>query len=133
MADPVTASVFRYDPDLDAQPRYQEYRVPVDEEISVLVLLNRIQQEMDESLSFRSFCCGLQMCRSCLMRINSKRRFACITLVKPGETITVDPLTFPEGHIKDLVVEIADQDNDKSNMKGSTKTNFEGHNTDAGT
>ncbi len=109
MAEPITALVFRYDPDLDAQPRYQEYRVPVDEEISALVLLSRIQQEMDETLSFRSFCCGLQLCRSCLMRINHKKRFACITLVKPGETVTLDPLTFPEGHIKDLVVGISDK------------------------
>jgi succinate dehydrogenase / fumarate reductase iron-sulfur subunit len=109
MAEPITAVVFRYDPDLDTEPRYQEYRVLVEEATSVLVLLNRIQREIDESLSFRSFCCGLQLCRSCLMRINSKRRFACITLVKPGETVTVDPLTFPEGHIKDLVVKMSDR------------------------
>jgi succinate dehydrogenase / fumarate reductase, iron-sulfur subunit len=108
MTDTVTAVVFRYDPDLDEQPRYQEYHVRVEEETSVLVLLNRIQRELDETLSFRSFCCGLQLCRSCLMRINGKRRFACITLVKPGEKVTVDPLTFPEAHIKDLVVEMSD-------------------------
>ena len=109
MGDTITAQVFRFDPDCDKEPRYQEYPVPVEEEISVLVLLNRIQQEIDPTLSFRSFCCGLQMCRSCLMRIDGKRRFACITLVKPGARITVDPLTFPDGHIKDLVVEISDK------------------------
>jgi len=108
MDEPITVVVFRYDPDLDTEPRYQEYHVLVEDETSVLVLLNRIQREMDESLSFRSFCCGLQLCRSCLMRINRKRRFACITLVKPGERVTVDPLTFPEGHIKDLVVKVSD-------------------------
>jgi succinate dehydrogenase/fumarate reductase-like Fe-S protein len=117
MADVITVLVFRYDPDLDAQPRYQEYRVPVQEDASVLVLLNRIQQEMDETLSFRSFCCGLQFCRSCLMRINQKRRFACITLVKPGAKVTVDPLTFPGGHIKDLVVELPTDDN-RDNANG---------------
>jgi succinate dehydrogenase/fumarate reductase-like Fe-S protein len=100
----IIALIFRYDPDRDREPRYQEYRVDVEEETSVLVLLNRIQQEMDETLGFRSFCCGLQMCRSCLMRIDKERRFACLTLVKPGEKVTVDPLTFPEGHIRDLVV-----------------------------
>jgi succinate dehydrogenase/fumarate reductase iron-sulfur protein len=106
MADIISVKVFRYDPDRDKEPRYQEYRVPAEEEMSVLVLLTRIQQELDGSLSFRSFCCGLQMCRSCLMRVNGKRKFACITLVKPGENLTIDPLNFPEGHIKDLVVEI---------------------------
>ena len=109
MGDTIIAQVFRFDPDCDMEPRYQEYPVPVEEEISALVLLNRIQQEIDPTLSFRSFCCGLQMCRSCLMRIDGKRRFACITLVKPGARITVDPLTFPDGHIKDLVVEMSDK------------------------
>jgi len=103
VADPITALVFRFDPDRDTEPRYQEYRVPVEEETSVLVLLNRIQRKMDETLSFRSFCCGLQMCGSCLMRIDHKRKFACLTLVKPGEKVTVEPLTYPDGHIKDLV------------------------------
>ncbi len=112
MADAVRARVFRYDPDHDAKPRFQEYSVAVDDDTSVLVLLNRIQQEMDETLSFRSFCCGLQLCGSCLMRINGKRRFACITLVKPGESVTIDPLTFPDGHIKDLVVEMGERQTD---------------------
>jgi succinate dehydrogenase/fumarate reductase-like Fe-S protein len=120
LGNTISAKVFRFDPDSDKEPRYQEYLVPVEEEISALVLLNRIQQEIDPTLSFRSFCCGLQMCRSCLMRIDGKRRFACITLVKPGTRITVDPLTFPNAHIKDLVVEISDKneedegDNDHS-------------------
>jgi succinate dehydrogenase/fumarate reductase-like Fe-S protein len=108
ISNTITARVFRFDPDYDKEPRYQEYPVTVEEETSVLVLLNRIQQEIDPTLSFRSFCCGLQMCRSCLMRIDGKRRFACITLVKPGARITVDPVTFPSGHIKDLVVEMSD-------------------------
>jgi succinate dehydrogenase/fumarate reductase-like Fe-S protein len=108
MADTVTALVFRYNPDLDTEPRYQEYLVPVEEELSILVLLNRIQQEIDPTLSFRSFCCGLQMCRSCLMKIDGKRKFACFTFVKPGEKVTVEPLTFPDAHIKDLVVRISD-------------------------
>jgi succinate dehydrogenase/fumarate reductase-like Fe-S protein len=110
MADAITARIFRYDPDHDAAPRFQEYSVTVDDDTSMLVLLNKIQQEMDETLSFRSFCCGLQLCRSCLMRINGKRRFACITLVRPGETVTVEPLTYPEGHIKDLVVSITEEE-----------------------
>ena len=109
MGNTITAKVFRFDPDSDREPRYQEYLVPVDEEISALVLLNRIQRGIDPTLSFRSYCCGLQMCRSCLMRIDGKRRFACITLVKPGAKVTMDPLTFPNGHIKDLVVEISEK------------------------
>ena len=117
MADPITARIFRYDPDCDNAPRYQEYQVPVNEETSVLMLLNRIQQEADPTLSFRSFCCGLQMCRSCLMRIDGKRRFACLTVVKPGEKITVDPLTFPGGHVKDLVVQISEEEQEQDDNR----------------
>lgn len=106
MAGAITLLVFRFDPDYDAAPRYQEYRVPVEERTSVLVLLNRIQQEMDRTLSFRSFCCGLQMCGSCLMKIDHRKKYACLTLVKPGEKVTVEPLTFPDGHIKDLVAQM---------------------------
>ncbi len=98
------AIIFRYDPENDKEPRYQEYHVRLEEEISVLVLLERIQTEIDPTLSFRSYCCGLQMCGSCQMRIDHKRRFACLTLVRPGERITVEPVTYPEGHIKDLLV-----------------------------
>lgn len=110
MVDSITVSVFRFNPDCDAEHCYQEYRVPVKEETSVLVLLNRIQQEMDQTLSFRSFCCGLQMCGSCLMKIDLKKKHACLTLVRPGEKVTVEPLTYPDGHIKDLVTQMTHEE-----------------------
>ena len=102
----ITANVFRYNPENDPQPYYQEYQVEAGEEMSVLVLLNHIQEEIDPTLSFRSYCCGLQTCRSCLMKINHGKRFACLTLVKPGEKVTIEPLTFPDLHIKDLVTKM---------------------------
>ena len=117
MAETITARVFRYDPEKDREPRYQEYRVPVEEEVSALVLLNRIQTEIDSSLSFRNYCCGLQFCRSCLMRINGKRRLGCITLLKPGDNVTLDPLTYPEGHIKDLAVQISVTDEESDDNR----------------
>ena len=81
-----------------------------DEEVSVLVLLNRIQKEIDPTLSFRSYCCGLQMCGSCLMKIDQKKKFACLTLVRPGKRVTIGPVTYPDGHIKDLVVRMSQGD-----------------------
>ena len=109
MNQEITALVFRFDPDQDREPRFDEYHVRAEEEISVLVLLNRIQQEIDHTLSLRIYCCGLQMCGSCLMKINQKKRFACITLVRPGERVSIEPASYPEGHIKDLVVKVEDQ------------------------
>ena len=110
MKDYITASIFRYDPDKDSEPRYDEYRVETDEEMSVLALLKRIQEEKDQTLSFRSYCCGLQMCRSCLMKINNRKKFACLTIIRPGEHITLEPAVYPDSHIKDLVTKIGSKD-----------------------
>ena len=104
--NPVRALVFRFDPDKDEKPCYVEYAVNITEETYVIVLLDRIQREMDATLSFRSYCCGLQTCGSCRVRINKVKSFACLTVVKPGDEVVIDPLTFPEDHIKDLVVEV---------------------------
>jgi succinate dehydrogenase/fumarate reductase-like Fe-S protein len=105
MVDYITAKIFRYDPDTDQEPYFKEYRVTTDEQMSVLVLLDRIQKELDQTISFRSYCCGLQMCKSCVMKINHKKQFACLTVVKPGEEIIVEPAIYPEHHVKDLVVQ----------------------------
>jgi succinate dehydrogenase/fumarate reductase-like Fe-S protein len=101
----INVNIFRYDPDTDDAPYFKSYQVKALEEVSVLVLLDRIQKEQDQTLSFRSYCCGLQNCRSCRMKINQKPLFACLTIIKPGEEITVEPLSFPGRHIKDLVVD----------------------------
>ena len=109
MKGTINASVFRFNPEKDRQPYFQEYNIQSDEEMSVLVLLKHIQEEQDATLSFRSYCCGLQMCRSCLMKINNIKKFACLTLIKPGEKIIIEPLSYPESHIKDLVVKLSGQ------------------------
>lgn len=110
MEQEITATVFRFDSQADGEPRYDEYRVGAAEEMSVLVLLDRIQREIDPTLGFRSYCCGLQMCRSCLMKIDGKKRLACITLVKPGDAVCIEPAAFPERHIRDLVVSLEDEE-----------------------
>lgn len=104
MKKDITVIVFRFDPEKDEKPYYARYRLETEEPVSILVLLNRIQTELDQTLSFRDYCCGLQMCKSCMVKVNEKKRLACLTIVKPGETIVIDPVTFPDHHIKDLVV-----------------------------
>ena len=120
----VTASIFRYDPESDRSPRYDEFRVPVKSKLTVLMLLDRIQKEIDPTLSFRNYCCGLQMCRSCVMKVDRKKCLACITLVKPGDRITVEPFTFPEGHIKDLVVQASNREDEYEEEPQEVKHDF---------
>ena len=106
MSEQITARVFRYDPDMDKEPYFKEYKVGAEDKMSILVLLDRIYKELDRTLSFRNYCCGLQMCRSCLMKINHKKRLACLTLVEPGETVVLEPASYPDQHVKDLVVHL---------------------------
>ena len=70
MNDYIIASIFRYNPEKDTEPYYDEYRIKAEEEMTVLRLLNHIQNEIDPTLSFRKYCCSLYMCRSCVMKIN---------------------------------------------------------------
>jgi succinate dehydrogenase / fumarate reductase iron-sulfur subunit len=100
----IKARVFRFDPEKDTEPFFDEYWVESDEPLSVLVLLDRIQKGADRTISVRSYCCGLHMCRSCLMKINDKKRYACLTLVEPGEEVVIEPLSFPDRHVRDLVI-----------------------------
>jgi succinate dehydrogenase/fumarate reductase-like Fe-S protein len=104
MGKHITLKVFRFDPDVDQDPRFQEYRMAVEGRSTVLMLLDRIQREVDPSLSFRDYCCGLQTCRSCLLKINKKTKMACMEQVAPGDRLTIEPVSFPERHVKDLVV-----------------------------
>lgn len=104
MGEIIRAKIFRFDPEKEKEPRYQEYELETEGETTVLMLLDRLYREQDNTLSFRNYCCGLQMCGSCLMKINKKPKYACFTLVRPGEEILLEPLSFPEEHIKDLVV-----------------------------
>jgi hypothetical protein len=40
--------------------------------------------------------------------VNQKKQFACLTLAKPGEKVTIDPATYPDFHIKDLVAKFGE-------------------------
>ena len=89
----VYLKIFRYNPQADASPHYQNYRVPLGEEkMSLLQALEYVYREQDDTLAFRRYCCGIQYCNSCLMLINGKRSHACLTMVKPGVEIEVAPL-----------------------------------------
>ncbi len=103
---PIKAVVFRFDPERDEKPHYVEYCLDAAEETYLIVLLDRIQRELDPTLSFRSYCCGLQSCGSCRVLVNKRRRYSCLIRVRPGDEVVIDPLTFPNGHIKDLVVDV---------------------------
>ncbi len=74
---------FRYDGDeTNDEPHYDDFEVPHEPGQTVLDALFYIQENLDDSLSFRYSCRGA-VCGSCAMLINKVPRLACRTQVKP--------------------------------------------------
>lgn len=98
-------SVFRFDPEADSRPRFQQYTVAVRPGETVLEALFDVLENQDGSLAFRYACRGA-VCGSCAMHISGKYRLACQSQMSdlPG-TVVVQPLSHVKV-IKDLVVDM---------------------------
>ena len=98
--------VLRFDPEVDAGPRFAKYEVELRKGLTVLEALFDILENQDGSLAFRYACRGA-VCGSCAMHINGSYRLACQTQISElgGGEVVVKPL----GHlpiIKDLIVDM---------------------------
>jgi len=98
-----TFSVYRFDPDKDTEPYYQEYSLDMDEcGPMTLDALIKIKSEQDSTLTFRRSC-REGICGSCAMNIDGVNTLACLSKVeKDGTTMDINPL--PHMYVvKDLV------------------------------
>ncbi|MBD3812104.1 MAG: succinate dehydrogenase iron-sulfur subunit [Betaproteobacteria bacterium] len=77
----MTFIIRRFDPEVDAEPRWVDYDVELYSTDRVLDALHKIKWEVDGSLSFRRSCAH-GICGSDAMRINGRNRLACKTLIK---------------------------------------------------
>lgn len=101
----ITFKIFRFDPEKDKAPYFDNFKIPVSHGDTVLSVLFNIQKTLDPSLAFRFSCRGA-VCGSCAMHINGRYRLACETQVLKlnAEVITIQPL----GHLpvlRDLIVD----------------------------
>jgi fumarate reductase (CoM/CoB) subunit B len=104
LTEVIKARVFRYNPDVDVAPHYEDYEVPYVEGMVVLDVLNHIYENFDGSFAYR-WACRAGQCGSCAVIINGKPRIACRTTVERGKPLTIAPLLqFPV--VKDLVVDL---------------------------
>jgi succinate dehydrogenase / fumarate reductase iron-sulfur subunit len=105
---PVELRVFRYDPDVEekAEPRFDEFRVPRREGMTVLDALIYARDFYDSSLTFRHSC-RQAVCGSDALFINGRQRLGCQTQVADleGDVVRVEPLPHQEV-VKDLVVDM---------------------------
>ncbi len=76
-----TLIIRRFDPDVDDEPRWQDFDVELYATDRILDALHKIKWEQDGSLTFRRSCAH-GVCGSDAMRINGKNRLACKTLIK---------------------------------------------------
>jgi len=76
-----TLKIRRFDPEVDEEPRWEDFDVELYETDRVLDALHKIKWEVDGSLTFRRSCAH-GICGSDAMRINGRNRLACKTLIK---------------------------------------------------
>ena len=101
----VRLEVIRFDPEVDKDPYLGRYEVPLaGEKTNLLQALDYVYRELDRTLAFRRYACGLQSCNSCLMLIDGKSRHACQYILEAGAQILVGPLK-KKRVLKDLIVE----------------------------
>ncbi len=105
----VTLKIRRFDPEVDPEPNWQSFQVPVDKGDRLLDALHHVKWFIDGSLTFRRSCAH-GVCGSDAMRINGVNRLACKVLVKDlvskaGDEILIEPMKgLPV--LKDLVVDM---------------------------
>ena len=101
----VTLRIRRYNPELDDEPHWEEYRVTAEPTDRVLDLLHEVKWYQDGTLTFRRSCAH-GVCGSDAMLINGRNRLACEMLVRDaGSHITVEAIRgLPV--VKDLLVDM---------------------------
>jgi len=104
----ITVKVFRFDPEQEEKPHFDEFVVEGHSTDRVLDLLEYIKGYYDGSLTFRRSCAH-GVCGSDAMRINGRNYLACKVLVRDlksdTHTLVIEPLLgLPV--IKDLIVDM---------------------------
>ena len=106
-AGTVTFEIYRYQPEIDSEPRVDEFEVNLaDCGPMVLDALIHIKESMDSSLTFRRSC-REGVCGSCAMNIDGTNTLACIKATEDcrGSRVKVYPLPHQEV-VKDLVPDL---------------------------
>jgi succinate dehydrogenase / fumarate reductase iron-sulfur subunit len=89
----VVYRIRRFDPATDADPHWEDYRIPCPPGMTVLEGLKKIKETLSPTLTWRSSC-RMGVCGSCGMFINGRPRLACNTQISELESglVTIAPL-----------------------------------------
>ena len=86
------------------KPNFETFRVPFQQGASILDALIWINENVDESLSFRYSCINANACKECMMIIDGQVEYACLKKLQPSGS-KLEPLP-NKALIKDLVTDI---------------------------
>lgn len=82
--------VLRFQPEKEAGGHYQDFEVASTEPLSIMALLAKVH-DIDSTFACRTSTCFKGKCGSCLIRVNGQDILGCTALVKPGESVVVEP------------------------------------------
>ncbi|MEM0143957.1 MAG: succinate dehydrogenase iron-sulfur subunit [Candidatus Parvarchaeum sp.] len=106
MFSKIKANIYRYNPQINAKPHFDEFEIPFFDYMSILDVVFYVQNYIDKTLAFRCSC-RIGMCGSCAMYINGRPRLACRTQVLTLKTNRVTIMPLPNlPIIKDLAVDM---------------------------
>jgi succinate dehydrogenase/fumarate reductase-like Fe-S protein len=100
-SDSGTVKIFRYDPALDSQPRYETYEIPFEvwHNRKVMQVIKYIYENLAPGLAFRESCYQ-SLCGCCTVRVNNKPVLACEAMAE--KEMLIEPIN-PRKVLKDLV------------------------------
>jgi succinate dehydrogenase/fumarate reductase iron-sulfur protein len=97
--------IFRFDPTVDKEPRYEDYEVPPEgwSQVKIIDTLRYIYEKFAPGLSFREPC-RQQLCGGCAVMVNKQPVLACDALSE--KEMTIEPV--PKHRVlKDLIVDLS--------------------------
>jgi len=97
----IKVKVFRYDPQEDAEARFEEYPVEYYEGMRIWRALDSINEKQRANIAWR-LSCREYLCGSCTIMVNGRPALACKTAVEDGQVLEPLPY-FPI--VKDLVID----------------------------
>ena len=83
MSDLARVKIFRFDPTIDSEPKYETYEGVPYRDRTVLEVIQTIYEEWDPSLAFRQGCLN-GTCVSCAVVVNGRAMLACQKASKSG-------------------------------------------------
>ena len=102
--DLATVKIYKFDPSVDKEGRYETWEVPPEawQGVKIIDTLRYIYENLDHELSFREPC-RQQLCGACTMIVNDKPVLACDVFAQ--QNMVIKPLANHKV-IKDLTVEL---------------------------